>query len=308
MPDQTTTSHPRATWRRLVLIAVSLLLPGAGLVWLGRIGKGLAFFSSTLMLLYLPWIFPASRGNEILVGLLLLATAAAALGLLGWSLLLLWRESKTTRKPFAQRWHWPFWLMITVIFLASAVVPLSVQRPIKSFYFPSDSMAPTLQLSDKAWADMRNPGQFKRGDVVIHLRGTAEHVARIVALPGDRIALKGGIINLNGQPVPQKRISVDAMVIPTTPVRSAVRKSEQLPGALSHQVYDIGAMQQDDYPETRVPAGTVFLLGDNRDNALDSRFPSSEGGAGFLPIDQITGRIFLIYWSTDRNRIAQPVR
>ena len=55
----------------------------------------------------------------------------------------------------------------------------------------------------------------------------------------------------------------------------------------------------DDFGPVRVPAGHVFLMGDNRDDSLDSRYPTDEGGVGMLPVENLIGRASFTFWSTD---------
>jgi signal peptidase I len=75
---------------------------------------------------------------------------------------------------------------------------------------------------------------------------------------------------------------------------------ETLPGGPSYTVLDqLNDGPADDYPETTVPAGHVFLMGDNRDDSLDSRFPTFEGGVGMVPVENLIGRASFTFWSTD---------
>ena len=75
---------------------------------------------------------------------------------------------------------------------------------------------------------------------------------------------------------------------------------ETLPGGRSFIVLDqVSGGPADDFPATRVPAGHLFLMGDNRDDSLDSRFAPVEGGIGLVPLENVVGRGQAIFWSTD---------
>ena len=96
--------------------------------------------------------------------------------------------------------------------------------------------------------------------------------------------------------------------------------TEGHPDKIADQVSDGVA---DNFPRTVVPAGHLFLMGDNRDDSLDSRFSEAEGGIGPVPIENLVGRATRLFWSTDgsanylkpwtwfsalrRERIGQPL-
>jgi signal peptidase I len=161
----------------------------------------------------------------------------------------------------------------------------------------------------------------KRGDVVVfrHPTENADLIKRVIGLPGDTVEVRGGRVMLNGrflarQALPPVAVTVSEnspcrAVPPATPVEAAVGGHtkclyraylETLPGGLSYTVLDqLDNGPADDFPATTIPAGHVFLMGDNRDDSLDSRFPAYEGGVGILPMQNVIGRATFTFWSTD---------
>jgi signal peptidase I len=151
---------------------------------------------------------------------------------------------------------------------------------------------------------MRGPGDLKRGDVVlVETDGGAIYISRVAALPGDQIGLVDGIVFLNGQPVTQRRIGADPPPRDeaTDGQTEAIRLAEQFPGeAAPHEIYDLGRRPADDYPPTQIPPGHIFLLGDNRDNAADSRIPRNLMGLELVPVERVRGRPLFYTWGSSR--------
>jgi signal peptidase I len=212
------------------------------------------------------------------------------------------------------------------------------------FSIPSGSMLPTLYPGDYVlvakWPygfsrfsfpldvpsfDGRLLGRLpKRGDIAVFRSpgGGGDFIKRVVGLPGDRVALRGGTVILNGQPVAREAQGFVAIPIsPNTPCRVAPGATpmpsndaracrypayrERLPGGRDWLVLDQVELAQGDHvAELTVPAGRLLLLGDNRDDSLDSRFPVPSGGVGLVPLDHLVGRASLIFWSTDGNAVA----
>ncbi len=86
------------------------------------------------------------------------------------------------------------------------------------------------------------------------------------------------------------------------------RYRETLPETVAHEIVERGDTRRyhDTEPEA-VPEGHLFVLGDNRYNSLNSRTLPQLGGLGFIPIENLIGRVTYIYWSGDLRRIGTSV-
>lgn len=163
----------------------------------------------------------------------------------------------------------------------------------------------------------------ERGDIVVfrYPGGTDEdYVKRVIGLPGDTIEVRGGALVLNGRPLPRRRIADYAMpVSPNSPCRAVrpgsarqlpngpggtvcayPRFRETLPDGRSYDVLDqVSDSPGDRFGPITVPAGHLFVMGDNRDDSEDSRFPVSALGVGLLPMENLVGKALVGFWSTD---------
>ena len=255
--------------------------------------------------------------------------------------------------------HWPApaqeaWAIAKTMAFAAVVVLIPRIVLAQPFTIPSASMEPTVQEGDYivvskmayGWSNYSvsagtlpfslpaGVGRFMakpphRGDVVVFSLPRDDHevyIKRLVGLPGDTIQVRDGVLYVNGAAARQS----PAAPAPTTCPDDVYGKSlapryqETLPGGRTHP---IAACADHRGPANntavfRVPAGCYFMLGDNRDNSLDSRFAplggrqtaQAEGacpfdsslsaalgddwnGVGFVPADHLVGKADLILFS-----------
>lgn len=190
------------------------------------------------------------------------------------------------------------------------------------FNIPSGSMKPTLLVGDYIFVSKYaygygrfslpySPALFagrifgaapRPGDVVVFRvpKDGFDYVKRVVGLSGDRIQMKNGELFINGAPVKRERLA-DADAQEACDVRAkgpAKRWRETLPNGASYDTLDCvdnGFLDSTDV--FTVPDGRFFVLGDNRDNSVDSRASS----VGYIPLDDLIGRAGLIFFSREDN-------
>ena len=183
---------------------------------------------------------------------------------------------------------------------------------VEAFRIPSGSMQPTLLEGDfilvnKYCYGLKVPvlgytlwkiGSPERGDVVVFSRGRKDMIKRVVGLPGDRIRYEDKVLYVNDKPMLQV-FKDDVLQVPTQWQGWPFRLHVEHLGAKSHDILlrmDQNISQSKmvyPYQSVIVPEGSYYVLGDNRDNSLDSRY------LGFVHASSIQGRAFAIFTSID---------
>jgi len=205
----------------------------------------------------------------------------------------------------ARKWYasWPAAFGLGVIL--PIILPLMMKLFLfESYHAASVSMLPTLRpeedffVSKTAYSVTHTP---QLGDIVIFAANGRAQVKRIVGLPGDKVQMKDGILLINEKPVKRKYIKEEDFADPLGRNVTYKRYKETLPDGYEHDIYEISDDAPLDNTEPfTVPDNQYFMMGDNRDQSLDSRAGEE---VGFVEQQQIIGKAAYIYWNTQEKQI-----
>ncbi|MFZ0219902.1 MAG: signal peptidase I [Candidatus Aquirickettsiella sp.] len=196
-----------------------------------------------------------------------------------------------------------FPILLLVLFLRSFLA--------EPFRIPSGSEKPDLLIGDFIVANkfsygIRLPvlhkkiisiGEPKRGDIVVFLwpKDTSTYfIKRVIGLPGDVISYKDKVLTINGQLAPQTLLSEQMDQDDVNDKWPVLLKRENLLG-IQHDIYLRPDQLARDFT-IYVPQGNYFVMGDNRDNSLDSRY------WGFVPEKDLIGKAMWVFFSWDNQQ------
>jgi len=208
----------------------------------------------------------------------------------------------------------------TITAIAYALVIALIVRTFlyQPFHIPSGSMKSTLLVGDYLFASKFSYGysrfsfpfaaipfsgrlfgsEPKRGDVVIFKLprdGSTDYVKRVIGLPGDEIVVRDAIVYINGKPLPQVR---SGEYVGPEEGRPKPRYIETLPNGVKHYVLHWEREADlDNAGPFKVPAGHYFMMGDNRDDSVDSRVSALRYGVGYVPYENLIGRAEIVFFS-----------
>ncbi|MBW1713771.1 MAG: signal peptidase I [Deltaproteobacteria bacterium] len=187
----------------------------------------------------------------------------------------------------SRRVLWEYAQAIILAFILAMFIRTFV---VQAFKIPSGSMLPTLRVGDhilvnKFLYGIKIPFTDKilipitepeRGDIVVFVYPvdpSKDYIKRVIGLPGDKVEIIDKKVYINGQALNEPYVRfADRIILPK------------------------GVQPRDNFGPVIVPPGKIFVMGDNRDQSYDSRF------WGFVDINQVKGKAFVIYWSWDSGR------
>jgi len=152
----------------------------------------------------------------------------------------------------------------------------------------------------------------KRGDVAVFKLprdGSTDYIKRVIGLPGDRVQMNGGRLFINGVAAPREEATKFATRDVYGRTVEVPTYDESLPGGIKHRIIEVEGDRgySDNTAEFVVPPKHYFMMGDNRDNSLDSRVAAERDGVGMVPLENFVGRAEVIFFSIDMDVFDQSL-
>ena len=242
------------------------------------------------------------------------------------------REGKTEIRP-VEPGTWASIRETVKVGVQALLIALVVRTLLfQPFNIPSGSLIPTLLIGDYLFVSKYTYGyskyslplseylpfqakgrvwaaEPKRGDIAVFKLpkdNATDYIKRVIGLPGDKIQLIEGVLNINGKPVKRERIADYETLDAFDQTVKLAQYNETLPGGVTHRVIERDGDRGfwDNTEVYTVPAGHYFMMGDNRDNSTDSRDLAS---VGYVPFENFVGRAEMIFFSIDERTPAWQI-
>jgi len=259
---------------------LSLLAPGVGQIYNGKGALGLVFF---LVFIALPFLWRVSGWPRHFIGLVALPIAAIVfwLFIIVHAFIQARRIRETELKKYQTTAVYAFFIILSLSLMNFVPARIWINPlGVSPYRMATASMMPTLQKDDCLMADPKayNDQVLKRGDLVVFeypRDPTKQFLMRVIAIEGETVEIKNKQVFIDGEPLQE-----------------------------SYKVHEDIAMDntRDNFDPLKIPAGHCFVLGDNRDNSLDSRY------WGALPLANVKGQALYIYWGKDKKRIGLTLK
>jgi signal peptidase I len=291
----------RVPW---VALALSFLSAGVGHLYCGRIAKGLPLYFAWLLVplgITIAALLPPSPVSFVL---LVLLPVVIVFSVYLYAAMDAWRLADQIGSGYSLRDYnraGVYWLLIVVQMVFSIGLIAGVRGLVyEAFQVPSSSMSPTILPGDRILVRklLTRDHVPNRGDLIVYRNptptGAANFVARVVAVAGDHLKISGERLFINGKELERDRVPNESLNFLGNQAtgRVAMEENSGRRYLVTYGNSKAGDRAQDDFDAT-IPEHHVFVLGDNRDRAKDSRH------FGTVHLADIVGYVEYIYWPSE---------
>jgi signal peptidase I len=288
----------RVPW---VALALSFLSAGVGHLYCGRIAKGLPLYFAWLLVplsITIAALLPPSPTSFVL---LVLLPVVIVFSVYLYAAIDAWRVADQIGSDYSLRDYnrAGVYLLLIVVQLVYSVGLIAGVRGFmyEAFIIPTSSMSPTILSGDRFLARKLLPLHHapKRGDLIVYRNpmptAAAKYVGRVVAVAGDHLEIRGERLFINGKELERDRVPDESLKFLGEQVngRVAFEENSGRRYLVAYGDSKDGGRARGDL-EATIPERHVFVLGDNRDRAKDSR------DFGSIHLADVVGDVEYIYW------------
>jgi signal peptidase I len=298
---ETLSKNKRRIW---VAIMFSLIMPGLGQVYCGKLARGLVLnFLNILPLPIIIGLFSLSKSPALMsttIALILAGGMVQLVAIIDSACL-----AKQTRGDYRlkdyNRWY-VYMLLVLIITGGSIGSALYLRdQALEAFRVPTASCYPTIVPNDRLFANksVYKTKDPRRGDVVVFICPEDRQwnwIKRVIAVAGDTVEIKDGELYINDEKLQQQKLTQSTLdniriKVEGKPLQGEV--FEETNGNAKYKIF-LAKPPHDkttgDFAKITIPKHYCFVLGDNRNNSRDSRH------FGPIPLATIKGRADYIYW------------
>ena len=275
---------------------LALFFPGLGQVYNGQIKKGFLFLLITFTL---PLFLGFTRIGIFFIGFLLIILIDFI-----FKIYVIYDAVKNAKKlknyilkPY-NSWHYYLIIIIGIVTI-TWFYDYNTIVGVKSYSIPTTSNEPTIKVGDKVIGDLKayNHTKPNYGDIVIFQKKDSLNpwIYRIVGLPNDKLKIENNFLIIN-----EKKCKTSFIKETKCDFYEVNEYEEELPNGLKHRIYTFKKPFEENknsITEIKIPAKCYFLIGDNRDNAMDSRY------IGIIKEEEILAKVVFGYWGKTNDRI-----
>jgi signal peptidase I len=288
----------------IIAFLFSILTPGLGQVYNGQPAKAAIFLS---LIFLLPFLFGLFRLGTSFQGFCTIVFCELLLRIyvIIDALVFAVKQKDFELKSYNR---WQFYLVSSVlIFMLFLLVDVSQLTGLKTFIIPTTANEPRILVNDRAVADMRayEDCEPEYGDFVVFDRAGEFIVFPVVALPGDTLEIINNKLVINGKACQYKLLRTEAAKDLPGGAKQKYVYEEILPNGIRHEIIQLDVQFDStiaNIPLLVIPPDNYFVMGENRDNAFDSRY------AGFVTKDKLAGELLFCYWGESSKRIGFDYR
>lgn len=285
-----------------VAFFLSLLVPGLGHVYIGQLKQGIVFFLSLFLILVIAFAIGVPNAYWLLS--LLIISVLLRLFIMISATIKAAGKKEYILKPYNK---WYIYLLVIVIYFSVLLVyDVRSLFGLESYRAASSANEPGLHVGDYLIADKEafDSKPIKSGDLVVFESptGQGKWIHRVVAVPGDKLDIINNFVCIDG-------VCSDTQYIGSFnddyDGREIQEYVERLPNGYQHRIYKYKEEYINDTIRLKnivVPPDHYYLLGDNRDNALDSRY------IGLIHKDAIEAKVLYSYWGESAERFNVDFR